>query len=353
MKRIKIGLIGLLNAHACWNFESILKLKDKFDFVGMCPDYTNDDEMSRGQMSADGIKLRLESIEKKFGKIPVMTLDELLNYPGLEAVAIESLEDDPVKFALPAADKGLHIFMDKPGGQDLEAFRKLIGIMKEKNLVLSMGYMYRQNPAVQELFRMVAGGELGRVTCVEAHMDCDHDPQTREWLGTFRGGMMYWLGCHLVDLILKLQGMPDEIIPMNMCTHLDGVTAEDYGMTVLRYKNGLSFAKTSAAEYGGFMRRQLVVCGTEGTVEIKPLERYESNGNVCADMRVVTRKNDSKDGWNALGKTVSYSIPDRYDGMLREFAEIIRGEKENPNSLDYELKLLETVLKCSGVISVK
>ena len=38
---------------------------------------------------------------------------------------------------------------------------------------------------------------------------------------------------------------------------------------------------------------------------------------------------------------------DRYDDMMQNFAEIVRG-KENPYPYDYEMKLFELVMKACG-----
>lgn len=40
---------------------------------------------------------------------------------------------------------------------------------------------------------------------------------------------------------------------------------------------------------------------------------------------------------------------DRYDGMLRAFAEYVSGSRQNPYTLDYELELYKTVLQCCGI----
>ena len=168
-------------------------------------------------------------------------------YPGLEAVAIESYEADLTKYAIAAAKRGLHIFMDKPGGESVSDFARLIALAKEQNLVLNFGYMYRKNPAVVALLDMIKQGELGKVTCVEAHMDCDHTDRVRAWLGNFQGGMTYFLGCHLIDLIYRIQGKPNKIIPMNASTGISGVQSKDYGFAVFEYDTGPSFFKTSSA----------------------------------------------------------------------------------------------------------
>ncbi len=348
MKRIKIAQIGILHAHGLSNFKSILKHREIFDFVGLYPDYETKEEMDRGQLPAESVREGLAALEQEFGKIQILSLEELLAYPGLEAVAIESYEGDLTKYALMAAERGLHIFMDKPGGESISDFARLISMAKEKKLVLNFGYMYRKNPAVIALFDLIKRGELGEIISVEAHMDCDHTDRSRTWLGNFQGGMTYFLGCHLIDLIYRIQGTPKKIIPMNVCTGVAGVQSKDYGFAVFEYDAGLSFFKTSAAEFGGFMRRQLVVTGTEGSVEIKPLEYYK-DGEMFTDMRVVTRNRDGKDGWNAYGREKTFGPIERYDGMLVPFAEQIRGRRENEYSYDYELELFRLIAECCGI----
>ena len=107
-----------------------------------------------------------------------------------------------------------------------------------------------------------------------------HDSSKRQWLSTLPGGMMLFLGCHLVDLVFMMCGEPEEIIPFNCSTHCGGVESEDYGFAVFRYSNGVSFVKTCAAEVNGFERRQIVVCGTKGTVRIESIEQRTGGPNV-------------------------------------------------------------------------
>ena len=156
---------------------------------------------------------------------------------------------------------------------------------------------------------------------------------------------MFYLGCHLVDLIIGIQGTPKKIIPLNKCSGIDGVTSEDFGMAVFEYENGISFAKTSAVELGGFERRQLVVTGTKKTVELKPLEWWYDDGKKLITQRYI-RENTS---WTAQTKSEYCEPFDRYDSMMRSFGKMVVGEKKNPRSCDYELDLYKTVLKACGV----
>ena len=39
----------------------------------------------------------------------------------------------------------------------------------------------------------------------------------------------------------------------------------------------------------------------------------------------------------------------RYEAMLRAFADMVHGKIENPYTADYELELFRTVMKCCGM----
>ena len=175
-------------------------------------------------------------------------------------------------------------------------------------------------------------------------MNCIQTRQTREWLGTFPGGMMFYLGCHLIDLILQIQGMPERVLPLNKSTSIDGVKTQDFGMAILDYKNGVSFAKTNACELGGYARRQLVVTGSKGSIELKPFEMYGDN----PEYLYTTKTEYYSANWGDMGISTNSDLYNRYDAMMASFAAMVRGEKENPYTYDYEFELYRTILKACG-----
>ena len=84
------------------------------------------------------------------------------------------------------------------------------------------------------------------------------------------------------------------------------------------------------------------------SVEIRPLEcrvRDADNPYVCYTTGTEIRRGE--DG--TLEKTERRSENfHRYEGMLLAFAEMVRGEKENPYTYDYERTLYQTILKACG-----
>lgn len=335
MKKIKIAQIGVGHDHACDTFRTICSMSDCFDVVGWC--------------AAEGEEERAEQFKKQWpflAEKPQMTLEELLALPGLEAVTVETDDWLLTKYTHIAAHHGLHIHMDKPGGtasNDPAEFEAMLRTVKHGGKVFQTGYMYRYNPYYLKVLEMVEQGELGPIYSVETHMDCEHAPEKRDWLSHFRGGMMNFLGCHLVDLIFRLQGIPEEILPLNTSSGFDGVTANDIGFAVFRYPHGVSFAKTAACEPGGFMRRQLVVCGQKKTVSLLPFEAYAENGQTTS-MRIC----DNGKGWGYAGEHSTSEVVDRYQGMMRDFHDMACGMHENPYTLDYEARLHRILLAACG-----
>lgn len=328
---MKVVQIGLGHDHATQIFDSMLRQKDIFDVVGFAvPESEEIDFVERITKYRDELK------------IPKLTVEEALSSQDLEGAVIETEEVNLTRYALMAAEKGLHIHMDKPGGIGLKNFERLIQKVTEKKLAFSLGYMYRFNPKIQEALDKIKNGNIGEVYCVEAHMDCIHTPQKRQWLEHFPGGMMFYLGCHLVDLIFRIQGEPQRVLPLNCATGFDGVSAKDYAMAIFQYPRGISFVKSCANEYGGFLRRQLVICGSKGTIEINPLEIFVD------DSQYTLMKETISADWHLPGKETKTERYNRYDSMMKNYYDIACTEKGNLYTYEYELTLYKLLLSACG-----
>ena len=237
MKKIKIAQIGMNTfSHSKEIFLSMKNQSDIFEIVGYV---LPENERERLPHKLDALKGYKE-----------LTLDEVLNNPKIEAVAIETDEVYITKYALMAAMAGKHIHMEKPGGESLEDFVKLIDVMKQTGKVFHTGYMYRYNPEVIKLLERIKNGELGEIVSIEAQMNSNHSDAQREFLASFKGGIMFFLGCHLIDLILQIQGTPKNIVSFNKRTKKDGIDVVDYSMSIFEYENRGSYAKSCSVEKG-------------------------------------------------------------------------------------------------------
>ena len=333
MEKLKVIQIGTEHDHASSAMGSIRRQKDLFEVAGFV-------------MPEEDTASVYEGAEKAYEGVPLLSLEEAFAVEGLEGAVIETSDKFLVKYARMAVARGLAVQMDKPGSGDADEFDLMMDEAEKGGKGFQLGYMYRFNPAILALYDAVNKGELGDILYVNAEMNCIHKPEKRAWLADYPGGMMHFLGCHLVDIIFRLQGEPEEVLAMNQPSGLDGVKADDEGFAVFRYPAGVSFARTTAVEKGGFMRRQIVVAGSKATWEINPTEYYRKTGDeksLLTDFAVR-----SSDDWNDAGVRRTTDPYNRYDAMLRSFWEIARGEKENDYDPAYEKKLYRLLLKACG-----
>ena len=124
---------------------------------------------------------------------------------------------------------------------------------------------------------------------------------------------------------------------LNACTTPEKHKASDLGMAAFRYPEGISFFKVSAAEPGGFMRRQLVVCGSLGTVEIRPLEEHwKEKPYHCISQSISSFRTEADQPlkWEEKGECEICAPYHRYRAMFADFARRI---SENRPSTREEL----------------
>jgi hypothetical protein len=116
---------------------------------------------------------------------------------------------------------------------------------------------------------------------------------------------------------------------------------------VLEYPKATATIRTASLEVEGYKRRQLVVCGDEGTIDIRPLEKFDIRPPQPIELRLALSQD--RDPYKKGYQDVSFPPPPgRYDLQLIELAQIIRGEIENPFPLEHELIVHQCLLEACG-----
>lgn len=320
--RIKIGQIGTRHAHAGGQFAALRKCAE-YDVVGVVePDEA---QRERAAKSAD------------FAGAKWMTMGELLGTPGLKAVAVETEVGTLLEHAERVVNAGLHLHLDKPAGESLPHFKRILDTAAAKKRLVKMGYMFRFNPAFRLCFDAARQGWLGKIFSVHAEMSKVISAGGRGELRRYEGGSMFELGCHLIDAIVWLMGKPQKVTPFPRSFPRDGFN--DNMLAVLEYPDAHVTLRSSLMEPDGGTRRQFIVCGDHGSVEIRPLEP------ATVKLMIDQARDDFKKG----AQEVPMPKRARYQDDWTAFAKAIRGETEWPWKPEHDLAVQETVLRASGL----
>lgn len=323
LPRIKIGQIGVGHAHA--SKLSAFRESADFEVVGIVePDRE--------------LRSRAES-QQAFRGLPWMTQEQLLNVAGVQAVLVETRVRDLLDTAESCVAAGKHIHLDKPAGESLPQFRRILNAAAEQKLLVQMGYMYRYNPGVVMLREFLSRGWLGQPFEVHAVMSKVVAPASRQELAGFPGGIMFELGCHLIDLVVGILGKPSKVTSYARHSGSADDSLLDNMLAVFEYDRSLATVKSTALEADGGERRHLVVCGTEGTFQIQPLD----------DPAVRVTLSTARDKYRRGYQDISLPKYTRYVDDAADMARIIRGEKPTDFSYEHDLHVQTSLLQACGL----
>ena len=320
--KIKIGQIGTGHAHASGVFSQ-LRQTDDFEIVGIVE---NNPQRRKGLGdSYQGVKLISE--------------EQLLNTKGLQAVVVETEVQDLLPTAQRCVAAGMNIHLDKPAGENLTDFQKLLDEVGRKKLHLQMGYIYRYHTAFQFCYQAVAEGWFGDLFEVHSVMSKKVNSDSRKRLGKFAGGSMFEIGCHVIDATIRVLGKPQKVTAHARQTHPKQDPLVDNQLAVFDYPEAIASVRSTLIEYEGFQRRQFTVCGEFGTFDLRPL------GGQSFRLALEHPKGDYKKGYQDVSLPKGPGI---FISAFRDMAAVLREEKKTDYSLEHELAVHETILRASG-----
>ncbi len=251
-RKIRVAVLGIGHAHAMGKIRA-LRSMDEFELAGVCEP---DAGRRREHEALQGLKWLSES--------------EVLGDGGIELVAVESRVQENLDYARKCIDAGKYVHLDKPPGEDLGALQRLLEDARSKNLVVQMGYQWRYHAGMQAAIEAARKGWLGNIYMVRATINKPISRETRVELAEFKGGMMFELGCHMIDRVVALLGKPRNVTGRLRHDSPVDDTLADNTLAVLEYDNALAEVYVAAMQPHGGNYRTLEILGTNGTATVRP-----------------------------------------------------------------------------------
>jgi len=315
LKTALIGCGGIANRH----MTVISSLGDKMEMVAFC-DIAED----RAEAFADRYKAPNAEIFTDFAEM-YENVDLDLVYICLPPFA-HSNEVDL------AAEKGVHIFIEKPIAIDMKTANRMAKAVRKHGVKSQVGFMFRFGEAIETVKAMLDSGEAGPVGLMMARYMCNslHAPWWRD--RSKSGGQVVEQIIHLFDLTRYLLGEAESAFCwMNNIFHTEteGYTAEDVSATSLKFKSGAV----------------ATVSGTNGAIPGQWLSQYE-----LITQNLTVRFSDANNATlhhTDMGWRKTTTISSEKDIYLAETLDLITAIEEDKDTripMSEGAKTLELVL---------
>ena len=317
---IRVAVYGLGHAHARSKVRTLAAMP-AYDLAGLCEPHQ---------------KQLFENPE--LAEHPRLERDAMLGDPSIEMIAVEADVPYGLAYAHEAVGAGKLVHLDKPPGEDLESLRSLFETAGKRSLAVQMGYMWRDHAAMSEAMRMARTGELGKIYAVRATINKPIPAADRAPLARFRGGMMFELGCHMLDRVIDLLGTPNKVTgwlrhdgPFD-----DGLA--DNTLAVLEFDGAIAEVYIAAMQPHGNDYRTFQILGTQGTATVSP---FAPDGKLHLDLAVGRR------GMAAVKLPEAVSA---YEASFAELARFIRDGEPMRHGPQHDLAVQEALLQACGVL---
>ena len=260
---------------------------------------------------------KAQRLADKYGGIAFDSLERFLDHRPMDLVAIGSPSALHAEQGIAAAERGLHVLVEKPLDITTARADALISAAGRAGVTLGVFFQDRLKPDVVTMKAMVDAGVLGRPVLASGRVKWYRPPEYyggSRWRGTFAldgGGALINQAIHTIDVLLYLWG-PIASVDARSATQLHKIEVEDTLVATLQFENGaLGVFEASTAVFPGYARR-VELTGSNGTVT---LEHDQLTGVDLKepDARFPPPAVDARDPApaNAASPTVSDATPHR------------------------------------------
>lgn len=197
---------------------------------------------------------------------------EFLSRDDLDVVIVCTPSGTHADFAVPAAEAGKHIIVEKPLEITVERSFRIITAAEKRGVSLGVIFQNRFKETVQAARAALEDGRFGRLVLGDAHIKWHRQEDYYQgWKGTRRydgGGALMNQGIHTIDLLQWMMGPVEEVYGY-VDTRIHRIEVEDIGVATLRFQSGaLGVIEGTTAAYPGLDER-LGIYGADGCVEIE------------------------------------------------------------------------------------
>ncbi len=203
---------------------------------------------------------RAKTVANQFGVKPYTNTAKMLKNTDIKAVSICTWSTSLAKEAMKALDAGKHVLVEKPMATNVKQAEKLIETAKQKRLHLTVGFLMRFIPGLQQIRKAVEDETIGEPVCATAK----RVSQWPERIGDV--GVVKDTAIHDIDVMRYVFNEDPTAVYARIGSMRQG-KFEDYAQIMLTFEGG----KTAFIESNWltpYKTRVLVVTGSEAIMKL-------------------------------------------------------------------------------------
>jgi UDP-N-acetyl-2-amino-2-deoxyglucuronate dehydrogenase len=219
---------------------------------------------------------KVEAFAEQFGVPNVYTdYGAFLADPDVDVVDVLLPHGSHRDYAVPAADAGKHVVVEKPLELDLNRAREIIDACDRNGVTLGVIYQMRFGVWARRVKAAVEAGELGELILVDGIEKAFRDPEyyARDpWRGTREmegAGCLMTQSIHVIDLLQWIAG-PVTSVNGIVRTARHDIEVPDLSVARLTYANGAPGMLESSTAISPALRSRVEVHGKNGSVIFNP-----------------------------------------------------------------------------------
>lgn len=240
--------------------------------------------------------------------------------------------------AIPAAEMGCHIFMEKPLSHSMEGIDDLAAAIKKGGGQFLTGFQFRFHPGLITIRDLLAHGTIGKVISAHAHWG-EYLPGWHPWedyrqgysaRADLGGGVVLTL-CHPLDYLRWLVGEIDQVNAMTAKLSNLELSVEDTAQIGLRFTHG-----ALGSLYLDYIQKppkhHLQIIGDQGEI-------YWDN----ADGKVKFYRR-SEDRWQTISPPRKFERNDLFLKQMQHFRNVVHGKVQPVCTFEDGVRSLQIAL---------
>jgi predicted dehydrogenase len=211
-----------------------------------------------------------QQLAQEFGATSADSLYELFSSPDVDAVAICTPSGYHASAAIPAAEHGKHLLVEKPLDITLARIDSMIAAARENNIILAGVFPSRFRQGIQATRKAILAGRLGKIMFIQGSIKWFRSREYYQgsWRGSLEvdgGGALINQGIHTIDLVQWLGGPVKSILAQTDTLH-HKIEAEDTASALLKFESGAQGIIAGATSCWPGDPARIEVHGDAGTI---------------------------------------------------------------------------------------